>query len=205
MKKLWLTVLILMVSIHSSTEAGFTKLNLITTIEIKYVDFRTAYNKVRKEEGYYSNHPKDFGKRTYAGITQKYNPDWYGWTYVNKYRLNQNQQVTGIDSIYVEFYVLDFYLDIWIGEGFHRLTNQVVADYLFDTRIHLSRKQTIKLLNKTYSLSIAMTEDWVDDRLDSIDLALLKQTRKNYYLNRIKSNPSQIVWKRGWLKRANKI
>lgn len=203
MKVLWFTIILTLLLVHESTEATFIK-PTETVEEVKYADFRIAYNHVRKEEGFYSNHPNDLGKETYAGITKKYNPNWYGWNYVNKYRLKQNEPVTGIDSLITEFYVQDFYLDIWVKEGFYKLTNQEVANYLFDTRVNLSRKQTIKLLNRTYSTPVVNTEQWILSSMDHYNITLLKKTRTNYYLNRIKANPSQIVWKKGWLKRANK-
>jgi len=203
MKKVWLSILIILVSVQSSTEA-IPNVKTDTKTE-KKADFRIAYNKVRQEEGYYANHPHDLGKKTYAGITKKYNPDWYGWKYIDKYKLQQNQQVTGKDSLMTEFYVLDYYLTIWVKEGFNTLTNQEVANYLFDLRIHVSRRQAIKLINRAYNTNYVNTEYWVDNTLDTFDLTTLKEVRTEYYLKRIKSNPTQIVWKKGWLKRANKI
>ncbi len=203
MKVLWLSILITFMTVRISSETTLIKPSDIT-LEVEYVDFKIAYNRVRKEEGYYSNHPKDLGKETYAGITKKYNPTWYGWNYVDKYQLKQNQPVTGVDSLITEYYVQDFYLDIWVKEGFYLLQNQEVANYLFDTRVNLSRKQTIKLLNRTYSTPVVNTEQWVLSSMDHYNITLLKKTRTNYYLTRIKANPSQVVWKKGWLKRANK-
>ena len=206
MKKIWLCIITLLVTINSATEATLIKStsSLVEDKSIQYADFTLAYKQVREEEGYYSNHPNDLGKETYAGITKRYNPDWYGWNYVDKYNLKQNQYVPKQDSLMTEFYVLDFYLTIWVKEGFDQLTNQTIANYLFDMRVNLSRRQTIKLLQQISTLPIVNTEKWVLSSMDSLDITLLKKARTAYYLNRIKKNPSQLVWRKGWLRRATK-
>jgi hypothetical protein len=200
MKKLWLLILSLFISIQSAQE-----MPLMTPVmeTITYADFRTSYNRVREYEGYYVNHKDDKGLETYAGITSKYNNDWQGWKYVRKHNLKWNQPVTGKDSVITEFYVLDYYLTIWVREGFDKLTNQEVADYLFDTRIHLSRRSVIKLMNRTYNMSLNKhTREWIDPSFDTLNINLLKLARIQYYAKLIERDSTQKIFKTNWLKRA---
>ena len=40
---------------------------------------------IEKEGGYrLTNHPKDRGGRTFAGISQRWNPDWEGWAMIER-------------------------------------------------------------------------------------------------------------------------
>ncbi len=205
MKIILLCLVFLLTNPDTSTEAVIYPISKIKST-IQTVDFITAYNKIRKEEGFYSNHPNDKGAKTYCGITQKYNPDWYGWNYLNKYQLTQNQAVTGKDSLIVEHYVMDYYLDIWITEGFYTLTNQQIANYLFDMRIHIARKRTITLINTSHkTLQIQNKLFWITPQLNSLNINQLKEERSKYYLSFIKKYPEQTIWKKGWLKRANRI
>ena len=205
MKKLILCVLSVLLTFNAPTVAENRVYEEPKKV-IVYADFRSAYNRLRKYEGFYANHKDDLGKVTYAGITKKYNSNWYGWNYIDRYNLKPNEQVTGQDSLIVEFYVLDYYLDIWISEGFDKLKNQAIANYLFDMRVHMSRRQTIKLLNKLYpTADLKMRKEWVDPILDKIDLQWLKNARLKYYDHLMKKNPKQNFWKKGWTKRANDL
>lgn len=168
-----------------------------TTIKITSISFIEAYCKVRELEGNYVNDPLDLGKETYAGITTRYNPDWYGWRYIKNKKLKRCQYVPE-----AELWVLDYYLDIWVKEGFYKLRNQEVANYLFDTRIHLSQKRTIQLINDTYNLKIDNNAEWITYKLNRIDLSKLREARINYYYKRFKKNPTQLKFKRNWLRRA---
>lgn len=203
MKKLWILFLFLLITTSGSQEMPLEAI-VVAPAEIEYADFRTSYNRVRKYEGYYANHEHDKGLETYAGITKKYNSNWEGWKYVKKHPLKWNQPVTGKDSLITEFYVLDFYLNIWVQEGFNKLTNQEVANYLFDTRIHLSRRSVIKLMNRTYGLDLDKhTLEWVDSSFDTLDVRSLKSARIRYYAKLIERDSTQRIFKVNWFKRAN--
>ena len=170
--------------------------------------FREAYEYVREFEGNYVNISLDRGGETYGGITRKYNPEWYGWRYVDKY---PNIRHTFVPE--AEFWVMDHYLTIWVKEGFYKLENQQVANYLFDMRVHLSKYRAIKLLN-SQGIETSDESEWVpDDRwewtdskwvkisINNIDLEKLSEVRKRYYLGIVKRSPHQKIFIKGWLKR----
>lgn len=190
MKKAY-TILLLLIPLYSINSK-----EVILTYKPKKVDFVIAYSLVRKAEGNYVNHPNDKGKRTYAGITSKYNPNWYGWRYI-KHNPKWNTHIPK-----AEMWVLDYYLDIWIKEGFDELSNQELANYLFDTRINLSRKQTVKLLNKVFKINRINKDKWITKNLDTLNVDNLRLARIAYYNNIIKKDSSQIVFKKSWIKRA---
>jgi len=201
MKKLWLLILLIAGPVVQTKESPI-EIRPETLTE-QTADFGQSYAKIRKHEGYYVNHPMDKGKETYAGITRLFNKNWKGWDYIDKATLRWNRPVTGRDSVITEFYVMDFYLDIWVREGFTNLKNQEIADYLFDTRVHLSKKYTVKLLNKTFKTHVNYRNDeWVTSNMDTLDLAKFKQARHDYYLRLIKKDSTQTIFKKNWLKRA---
>lgn len=156
--------------------------------------FLEAYRYVRQWEGNYSNHPRDRGGETYGGITRRYNPEWYGWRYIK--RTMKRHQVA--DS--AEFWVQDYYLNIWVSEGFYKLKNQEVANYLFDTRVHLGKRQTIRLLERMGVRPEG--SEWAAG-LDGIYVKLVRYLREDYYRRFLQRHPSQRVFKHGWEKRAN--
>ncbi len=155
-------------------------------------NFLTSLQVVLKYEGGLANHPLDKGGRTYAGITYKWNKKWNGWNRLNSQEL-------------LDYWVLDYYLNVWITEGFDQLENQAVANYLFDTRINISRKKCINLLNKRLNLNVKYSKRWIEPRFDSIDLDKLRLERMNYYRQLVVRNYTQKVFLNGWIKRANNI
>lgn len=197
---------ILLIFLPILTNSG----GIIITDELpRRASFREAYQYVRVFEGNYVNIPLDKGGETYGGITRKYNPEWYGWRYVDQY---PNIRHTFVPE--AEFWVMDYYLTIWVKEGFYKLRNQQVANYLFDMRVHLSKYRAIKLLN-SQGIETSDESDWIpDDRLEwdgskwvkisinNIDLEKLSEVRKRYYLGIVKRSPHQKIFIKGWLKRV---
>jgi hypothetical protein len=158
-------------------------------------NFVETYNHLRAYEGNYVYHINDKGGETYAGITRRYNPEWYGWKYVDRY---PNKRHTYVPE--AEFWVKDYYLTIWVREGFYLLENQDVANFLFDTRIHLSKRQTIKLLRR---MGITTDESEWAAGLDSLDVGELRKLRTGYYYRLVSRNPRQKVFIKGWIKRVS--
>lgn len=50
---------------------------------VAVADFRAAYEKVRAFEGGWVDDPADRGGETYAGISRRYWPAWYGWPIID--------------------------------------------------------------------------------------------------------------------------
>jgi lysozyme family protein len=163
-------------------------------------DFRTAYQQIRRWEGNYTNTPGDYGLATYGGITKRFSPNWYGWRYVDAKARRQNELVPE-----AEMWVQDFYLTIWVREGFYKLSDQEVANYLLDMRIHLYTRQAVKIINETYGTQLKYGVEWIDPTLDTINIESLKITRRRFYLNLIERKPHYNKFKRNWLRRAEYI
>lgn len=195
MKVLWITLLLIGLTAVAADERPLEKTKKV--IVEKKASFQAAYQKIRKEEGYYNNDPVDLGGETYAGITMRYNPEWYGWRYIHGKKFKRNQY-----SPEAEFWVLDYYLTIWVKEGFYDLHDQDIANYLFDTRVNISSYETIRLLNRYHQANLEFIDNWVHPRLDSMNLNTFRKSRIHYYSRIIKKRPEQIKWKKAWFARA---
>lgn len=209
MKKIMICILLAFVSIETDC---LSKSNNVNIIEYKKVitHFNSVYDSLRKNEGNYSNIPEDLGKETYGGITKKYNKNWYGWKYIE---LEKKKNGGILDRHYkvekAELWVKDFYLDIWVKQGFYKINNFALAYYLFDTRIHhfTSPKLINRVLVDMGHSKVNITKDeWIEDWINNIDpqefIQKLSQERVKLYYNIVKRNESQRKFLSGWLKRV---
>jgi len=102
-------------------------------------EFAPAYKIIRDHEGYFANIPGDKGKRTYAGITEAYNPTWSGWIIINQYEstlgrpLRTNEQVPNVEnSVYL------FYKAWWDRLALYNIKDQAIANFIFDFVVNSS-------------------------------------------------------------------
>ena len=86
-------------------------------------DFTPAFEKMIKDEGGYTltDIEHDRGGQTYAGIARKINPDWAGWSYIDRKDTPPSQMVR-------DFYKSKFWDEI---KG-DQLTNQRIAATIFN-------------------------------------------------------------------------
>lgn len=178
-------------------------------INSKKADFRTSFNYVMKHEGYYANHKNDLGRETYSGISRRYHPYWYGWRYVDKYKrkspLKWNTHIPELD-----FWTLDWYLDLWVKERFYELKDQEVANYVYDFRINgtIGTRLIQKSLNEIgYKVPI-------NNKMDSLTISsinmvnkkkflkVLKRRRTAFYNAIAKRDSTQRIFLKHWLSRA---
>jgi lysozyme family protein len=176
-------------------------------------DFSKSYEKIRSWEGNYVNNPLDKGGITYGGITKKHNPKWNGWNHI-KGTPKWNELIPQ-----AEFWVKDYYLTIWVREGFYNIRNQELANILFDLRIHISKRNTIKIINKSLSKRnikpINKNEQEWALHLSNILIANnyssnafikdLTYTRIEYYYDLVRKDSTQQIFINGWLRRAKSI
>ncbi len=183
--------------------------------------FDTSYNNyIKPIEGGYVNDPNDKGGETYGGIARNYNPNWPGWT-----AIDYTKQVHGPIKRYTKFPELDylvkaFYKNLWDKNFFGAIKSQDVADILFDwfvnsgsnafytksTKTNGVQEILNKLFNAKVSEDGAMGMQTVN-AINAVDAAKLQHELKNerliFYNNLIANNPSQSVFKDGWLDRLN--
>lgn len=172
--------------------------------------FEAAYSNIRKWEGWYVNNPYDKGKVTYAGITKLYNKNWYGWRYIKSDSFYTNQKF-----INAEMWVKDYYLDLWIREGFDQIKDKALAVYVFDLRVHSSRKTVIRLINnvlkelKYDNYQVVNKENWIPILFNythsGIFIKYLKKRRIKFYENIVKRDSTQRIFLKGWVRRATQV
>lgn len=172
--------------------------------------FLYVYNHIRTNiEGNYVWHPRDKGGETYGGIARKIHPKWQGWEYVDAAKpLKRHDRVEA-----AEFYVMDWYLTLWVREGFEVIEDRTLALNLFDFRIHSSPRTVTKLTSRVLEQmgceAVVVSENWVDDRfnrVDPVEFALRLKIQRLILFNHIVTNhPSQKVFYGGWCKRLSDI
>ena len=179
---------------------------IISSVGYSETSFQKAYKYVMSYEGYYANHVDDFGGETYCGITKKFNPRWFGWRYVNTIKnKKQNQNIE-----LANFWVRDYYLDLWVDGRYEEIYNHKLAGYLFDYSIHTFsgiQKLEMVLLNKGFMVK-------VDNSLDSYELLCinllnpnvllrdLEAYRKMHYQSIVSKYPKTKTFLAHWLTRA---
>lgn len=182
-------------------------------------NFNKAFEYLIYHEGYYSNNIFDKGGETYCGISRTFNKNWGGWWRIDLFkkrngRINSNQRIE--DNI-LDFYVKDFYSNIWTKEGFNELNDQNIANYIFDFRINATVGSMIiqDVVNENDRLGYKIAVDNVLD--DTVMCAInntdskhrlmqdLKNRRIEFYNSIALRHPSQRQFLSHWLYRAKKI
>jgi len=179
---------------------------------IQKASFLIAYGITGSYEGGYANVESDLGEETYRGISRKFCKDWRGWSFIDEYKRKcgppeQNYVFNNL----IDWYVTDFYLDIWINEGFSDLENQAIANYLFDFRVHspIGVKMIQRVLNdcgNSFELDNQMNAEMIAvlNKIDATDFLLsIKKKRVDFYNHVVDHNPTQQKFLCHWLKRAN--
>lgn len=171
--------------------------------------FNQVYSHIRAHEGNFVHHPRDRGGMTYGGIARRMHPDWFGWRYIDEAKPLQRH-----DSVSrAEIWVKDFYLTIWVAEGFENIESYEMALNLFDFRIH-SSPRTVELFTNRVLVQmgcdpVEFGEDWVDSRFNQVDpteFALRLKIQRIILFNHIVTrHPDQRVFYAGWLSRIFNI
>lgn len=219
MKKIKLIVLLIFLLIPSIQ--GYVKpyndsyKTADVVIEKPKADFRVAYKRLIKYEGYYVNDPNDYGGETYKGISRKFNPKWLGWKYIDaikrKTYVHPNEQFGGM----IDFYAQDYYLDIWVKEGFDQLKSQQVANYFLDFRIHsnclgilITRKVLLSMGEKIDTTKYVVDQEMID-ALNRVDpnkfINALKLKRIQLYNTIVWRDTTQKVFYKTWITRAKDV
>ncbi len=208
MKRLLVLILALFI-VFEANETTLGKGREKEEIVVEKVSFIKTYSLVREYEGYYNNDPHDRGGETYGGVARRFNQNWYGWRYVDQQKNKKRHDK--IDQ--AEFWVQDYYLDIWVKEGWDKLTNQQVANYLFEFRINspVGPKIIDKALNDC-GFGIEIDNKIDEATINSIYIANpevllqnVQERRIRFYKSIARRDTTQKKWLGGWLKRAKKI
>lgn len=171
--------------------------------------FNYVYQQIRSHEGGYVFHPNDKGGETYGGIARNIHPNWGGWRHIDAAKpLNRYDTVEA-----VEFHVKDWYLTIWVQEGFENIEDKNLALNLFDFRIHSSPKTVSKLTSRVLEnfgcKPTRVKRDWIDGRFNRVEprefVTKLKKQRLYLFNYLVDKNPDQRVFLDGWKNRLENI
>lgn len=162
-------------------------------------EFELAFQKLMKDEGVVlTNHKKDRGGLTYAGISRKYHPKWKGWNWID-----------GDDTPPIQM-VRDFYFEkYWFPIKGDQIKDQKVAEVLFSQFVNMG-EVGIKLAQGVIGViqdgkigpkTLAALNDFDSDRfLDKYALAMIAR-----YWSIGMKDKSQRTWWPGWFSRALRI
>jgi lysozyme family protein len=157
-------------------------------------------------EGGYANVPGDRGGETYQGISRRFNPDWPGWTILDRYKpLTRGDMVndTGL-----KIAVADLYFDKYFQKNqFHKFRFVLPALMGFDFAVHggYNPEGLQNVLNTRFGQNLK-TDGIIGDvtltALNAIDPVQLSHAildwRKAHLYGIIEKNPSQEKFLNGW-------
>lgn len=163
-------------------------------------DFIPAFERMIKHEGGFVLHevPGDRGGKTYAGITQKFHPNWQGWKL-----LAHNPNDPALTGMVREFYK-QHYWDKVHGDA---IESQMIAQSVFDFAVNAG----IRTASKLAQLVVNVTPDGAigsktvaafnayDEKLFVPNYALAKIAR---YAKIVSRNKTQRKFLLGWVNRT---
>jgi lysozyme family protein len=161
---------------------------------------------VLKHEGGFVNHKNDRGGPTNLGITQDTLSDWLG----RKATINELKNLTKENA--AKIYKKKYYLDPGID-----LLPDIIRPIVFDVSVNSGPYRAIKMLqqalfDKGYPIgkadgiigkkTLAFANHWANSA-GVIAIDTLVDYRIKFYKKIIANNPSQKVFEKGWIARAN--
>ena len=167
-------------------------------------DFDNAFKKMMVNEGGYNLHKvkHDRGGMTFAGIAEKFHPDWPGWDYIKH---NPNFVV---DMQLIEFVKSFYRRKFWDKIMGDKIVDQEIANTLFDFAVNAGHRTAIKLLQKSLLVRVdgilgPITVGELNKQNDLqrflMHYALLKIA---YYAGICNRKKSQKKFLLGWVNRA---
>lgn len=173
--------------------------------------FEIAYTKyIQPNEGGYANLKNDKGGETYAGIARNFNPNWPGWTFIDfeKKKLGAEPK-NNTKWPAIQYLVDQFYRDRWNANRMDEINSQEVADLLYDFHVH-SQASAIRTIQKVVGVTAdgSMGDQTIVaiNKMNGAKLhADLLAARKAFLESLIAKNPSQEVFREGWMARLKKF
>ena len=164
------------------------------------IEFEDALKFVLKWEGGFTNHPKDPGGATNKGITQKV---------YDVYKVSQKHPKMSVKHI-LDFEVKEIYETKYWDLVRAKWLKAPLGLVMFDTAVNFGPAGAIRRLQK--ALKVKITGTWTQEISDvihecdagkvALEICKLRKIWRNY---RVKQNPSQKVFLKGWLNRDNDL
>ena len=153
-----------------------------------------------KWEGVFTNHPKDPGGATNKGITQKV---------YDVYKVSRKHPKMSVKHI-LDFEVKDIYETKYWDLVRAKWLKAPLGLVMFDTAVNFGPAGAIRRLQK--ALKVTITGTWTQEISDvihecdagkvALEICKLRKIWRNY---RVKQNPSQKFFLKGWLNRDNDL
>jgi len=164
------------------------------------IEFEDALKFVLKWEGGFTNHPKDPGGATNKGITQRV---------YDSYKKSKKHPAMSVKHI-LDYEVKEIYGTRYWDLVRAKWLKAPLGLVMFDTAVNFGPAGAIRRLQKALKLNITGT--WTQEISDvihecdagkiALEICKLRKIWRNY---RVKQNPSQKVFLKGWLNRDNDL
>jgi lysozyme family protein len=131
---------------------------------IEKYDFDIIYDKLIKDEGGYTNDPKDSGGETYKGISRKNYPNNPIWVIIDAHRNEYNFMPFLETSEELAKQVKEFYYNLYKKNKIHELHDFNLKEKLFSTIVNTGKVRGSVILQKSFNLlkrSQILAEDGV--------------------------------------------
>lgn len=189
-------------------------------------NFNEAYNITLGHEGGYVHDPDDAGGETYKGIARRYHPSWYGWTIIDSLKVQPGFPHTAYQDANLDRSVREFYKQYyWDVNLLDRLSDQQIANEMFDTGVNMGTgraakflQQALNLLNKNGKIyadivvdgamgpnTLRAAEECLSYRGNEYLYKIMNILQGQHYINYMTKSPTQEKYAYGWLKRVDFI
>lgn len=162
------------------------------------MSFQVALEQVLKNEGGYVDHPLDKGGPTNYGITQKTLSDFLG----------REATKEEIESLTLDVVAKIYKSNYWDRLKLSEINDMQLAHILFDQAVNRGTRKVAEQIQKCVGVKVdgiigPITIKAINDKLsDKLLIDFVKQSQLSY-ISIVESNPSQIVFLKGWIKRTH--
>jgi len=170
--------------------------------------FETSLEKILAHEGGYVNDPDDPGGETYKGIARAMHSKWNGWVRIDMCK-NQSgfpanlEKDDELQNAIAQFYQVNF----WDALSADNITNQLVADSIFDFAVNAGLKTSASLAQLVVE---AGTDGVIGpqslEKINAFDpehfLAAFTVAKIARYISIVKKRPESRKYFYGWICRA---
>jgi len=118
-------------------------------------DFKAAFERTMSREGGYVFDPDDAGGETYKGIARRFHPSWDGWEIVDEIKRFAQADLADVldDNDTLQERVAAFYrAQFWNRFMGDAITDQRVAEELFDTAVNMGVHRAVTFLQRALNL-----------------------------------------------------
>jgi lysozyme family protein len=188
-------------------------------------DFNTALSRTLPFEGGYSRDPNDPGGETYKGIARSRQGAWSGWALVDAKRSGPGFPLSLDQDADLRAEVDAFYRRQWNQLMGDDLTDQALANELFDCAVNMGNRRAVSFLQRALNVlnagphgplyaKVTVDGAFGEHCLGAVTLLLKRDQesapllkvlgilRGQAYVSLMEAKPQLMVYARGWLKRV---